>query len=139
MGNVFRSASLPSPPPADNDRIGGWMLMYRMLKDGSWKVSSVCPRLIDSIPSLVHAPPPHQEDVLKVEGGDAADSARYGLKSRFGQIKEPVEMKIMREVTSPITDLTSRHIEYLAAEAKHKKSQRPIRFGRRLYGPRRRP
>ena len=31
MGDVFAAAGFPRPIPADNDRIGGWMLMYQML------------------------------------------------------------------------------------------------------------
>ena len=35
MGDVFAAAGLPRPIPADNDRVGGWMLMYQMLDAGS--------------------------------------------------------------------------------------------------------
>jgi hypothetical protein len=31
MGDVFAAAGLPRPVPADDDRVGGWMLMYQML------------------------------------------------------------------------------------------------------------
>ncbi len=34
MGDVFAAAGLPRPVPADDDRIGGWMLMYQMLDAG---------------------------------------------------------------------------------------------------------
>lgn len=138
MRDVFLGAGLPAPHPADNDRVGGWMLMYRMLKDGSWKVSSTCPRLIDCMPSLVHAPPPHQEDALKVDGDDSAESARYGLKTRFGQIKEPVELRISKAMVSPLADPTSRHIEHLKASLANRHSDQPVSMGRRPFLYRRR-
>ncbi|MGB8521809.1 MAG: hypothetical protein WCD43_02490, partial [Candidatus Acidiferrales bacterium] len=34
MGDVFVAAGFPRPVPADNDRVGGWMLMYQMLDAG---------------------------------------------------------------------------------------------------------
>ncbi len=34
MGDVFAAAGLPRPVPADDDRVGGWMLMYQMLDAG---------------------------------------------------------------------------------------------------------
>ncbi len=30
MGDIFAAAELPRPVPADDDRVGGWMLMYQM-------------------------------------------------------------------------------------------------------------
>src|SRR2546422_9997633 len=34
MGDVLAAAGLPRPSPADDDRVGGWMLMYQLLESG---------------------------------------------------------------------------------------------------------
>jgi hypothetical protein len=111
MGDIFVSAGLPRPVPADNDRIGGWMLMYQMLDaakrgpqvdpnqgsrgpgegrwgdqsslgDQAWLLTDNCFELIRTLPSLVRDPV-RVEDIEKCDGDDPADAARYGLKSRY--------------------------------------------------------
>jgi len=107
MGDVFAAAGLPRPVPADDDRVGGWMLMYQMLdaslrraqRDsayragqgsqvdgesslGEWYITDNCFELIRTLPSLVRDPV-RVEDIEKCDGDDPADAARYGLKSRF--------------------------------------------------------
>jgi hypothetical protein len=42
MGDVFAASGLPRPIPADDDRIGGWMLMYQMLEAGEWLITENC-------------------------------------------------------------------------------------------------
>jgi hypothetical protein len=44
LGDVLAAAGLPRPAPADNDRVGGWMLMYQMLESAQWQISNVCRR-----------------------------------------------------------------------------------------------
>jgi hypothetical protein len=82
MGDVFAAAGFPRPVPADNDRIGGWMLMYQMLDANEWLLTDNCIELIRTIPTLVRDMA-RVEDVEKMEGDDPADAARYGLKSRY--------------------------------------------------------
>jgi len=82
MGDVFAAAGFPRPVPADNDRIGGWMLMYQMLDANEWLLTENCIELIRTIPTLVRDMA-RVEDVEKMEGDDPADAARYGLKSRY--------------------------------------------------------
>ncbi|HEY0701664.1 MAG TPA: terminase family protein [Candidatus Acidoferrales bacterium] len=104
MGDVFAAAGLPRPTPADDDRIGGWMLMYQMLDAGEWQLTENCAELIRVLPTLIRDPA-RIEDVEKMDGDDAADAARYGLKSRYaarrnGVIRTPVEQRIAEQVTS---------------------------------------
>jgi hypothetical protein len=101
MGDVFASNGLPRPTPADNDRIGGWMLMYQMLDEGEWLIADSCPELIRTLPELVRDTA-YVEDIAKRDGDDAADSARYGLKSRISAKpgKPPVEQQIAERITS---------------------------------------
>jgi hypothetical protein len=80
LGDVFIANGLPRPAPADDDRVGGWQLMYQLLQDDSWLISEDCAELIDCLPLLVYDERDH-EDIRKVEGDDPADSARYGLVS----------------------------------------------------------
>ena len=82
MGDVFAAAGLPRPVPADDDRVGGWMLMYQMLQAGEWLLTDNCFELIRTLPSLVRDPV-RVEDIEKCDGDDPADAARYGLKSRY--------------------------------------------------------
>ena len=82
MGDVFAAAGFPRPVPADNDRIGGWMLMYQMLDAEEWLLTDNCIELIRTIPTLVRDMA-RIEDVEKMDGDDPADAARYGLKSRY--------------------------------------------------------
>ena len=80
LGDVLVSNGLPRPTAADDDRIGGWQLMYQLLESDAWVITENCSRLIDGIPLLVRDNQ-RVEDIRKVDGDDAADAARYGLVS----------------------------------------------------------
>jgi phage terminase large subunit len=80
LGDVLIANGLPRPTPADDDRIGGWQLMYQMLESDAWVITDNCAKLIDCLPLLVRDDR-RIEDIRKVDGDDAADSARYGLVS----------------------------------------------------------
>jgi hypothetical protein len=82
MGDVFAGAGLPRPVPADDDRVGGWILMYQMVDAGEWVLTENCIELIRTRPNLVRDPA-RIEDIEKMDGDDSADAARYGLKSRY--------------------------------------------------------
>ena len=69
MGDVFAAAGFPRPIPADNDRIGGWMLMYQMLDANEWLLTDNCIELIRTIPTLVRDMA-RIEDIEKMEGDD---------------------------------------------------------------------
>src|SRR5258708_9423927 len=80
LGDVLVSDGLPRPAPADDDRIGGWQLMYQLLESNAWLITEDCVKLIECIPQLVRDER-RREDIRKVEGDDPADAARYGLVS----------------------------------------------------------
>lgn len=77
--------------------------MYQLLKSGLWKVTRDCPVLVRSMPTLIRDER-RLEDVLKVDasendlGDDAADSARYGLKTRLSPRGKPLEVRVMERV-----------------------------------------
>ncbi len=125
IGDILHSAGLPRPVPADNDRIGGWMLMYQMLDAGEWLIADSCPELIRTLPELVRDTV-NIEDIAKRDGDDAADAARYGLKSRASSrpAKPPREQEFEQRVTS--TDPTIRAIQARKAELELPQRNRPI-------------
>lgn len=80
LGEVLAQNGLPRPERAEDDRIGGWQLMYQMLENDEWVITENCRELIEGLPLLVRDER-RVEDVRKVEGDDAADAARYGVVS----------------------------------------------------------
>ena len=80
LGEVLAASGLPRPVPADDDRIGGWQLLYQLLESDAWLITDNCAKLIDCLPQLVRDDR-RVEDIRKVDGDDPADAARYGLVS----------------------------------------------------------
>jgi phage terminase large subunit len=133
MGDVFAEAGFPRPTPADDDRIGGWMLMYQMLDAGEWLLTDNCIELIRTLPTLVRDSA-RIEDVEKMDGDDAADAARYGLISRYaarrsGMARPPLEQRLAERVTS--TDPTIRAIQARKAQIEVPQRTQPVSFLRR--------
>ena len=127
MGDVFAAAGFPRPIPADNDRIGGWMLMYQMLDANEWLLTDNCIELIRTIPTLVRDMA-RIEDIEKMDGDDPADAARYGLKSRYAtraaySIEHlPYEARLAARVLS--ADPTVRAIQARKAQLEeHRRTQ----------------
>lgn len=106
IGEVMRRYGHPSPEPADNDRVGGWRLMYNLLEEDRWVISSNCRELVNAIPMLFRDEK-NLEDVKKssTKADDVADDARYGLKSMMESRPMPRSMQIeeaVRNIESPI-------------------------------------
>ncbi|MGB9444001.1 MAG: hypothetical protein WBR26_03290 [Candidatus Acidiferrum sp.] len=80
LGEVLEQNGLPRPTEAEDDRVGGWQLMYQMLENDEWIITENCRELIECLPTLLRDER-RVEDVRKVEGDDSADAARYGLVS----------------------------------------------------------
>jgi Terminase large subunit, T4likevirus-type, N-terminal len=130
MGDVFVAAGLPRPIPADDDRVGGWMLMYQMLDAGEWLLTENCIGLIRTLPNLVRDPA-RIEDIEKMDGDDPADAARYGLKSRYGVYRGarerlPLEQRLAAHVLS--ADPTIRAIQARKAQLEEKRRSQPVSF-----------
>lgn len=112
LGEVLAASGLPRPAPADDDRVGGWQLMYQLLESDAWLIAENCARLIDCLPQLVRDDR-RVEDIRKVDGDDPADAARYGLvsggrlagvgaaHSRFGGLDRPGEVAPLRAGQPP--------------------------------------
>ena len=130
IGDVLAANGLPRPIPADNDRVGGWLLMYQMLDAGEWMITENCAELIRTLPSLVRDSA-RVEDTEKMDGDDAADAARYGLKSRMRSqtgANAPFDQRIAARVTS--NDPTIRAIQARKAELDEQRRSGPISFAR---------
>ncbi len=132
MGDVFVAAGFPRPTPADNDRVGGWMLMYQMLEAGEWLLTDNCIELIRTLPNLVRDTA-RIEDVEKMDGDDPADAARYGLKSRYGAHhgggsgrRMPLAARLAERVTS--ADPTVRAIQARKAQLEESRRTQPVSF-----------
>jgi phage terminase large subunit len=133
MGDVFAAAGLPRPVPADDDRVGGWMLMYQMLDAGEWLLTENCIELIRTLPNLVRDSA-RVEDVEKMDGDDPADAARYGLKSRYanrraGQGRPPLDDRLAARMLS--ADPTIRAIQARKAQIDEACGAQPVPFLRR--------
>jgi phage terminase large subunit len=158
LGDVLVANGLPRPAAADDDRIGGWQLMYQLLESDAWVITDNCAKLIECLPQLVRDDRRH-EDIRKVDGDDSADAARYGLvsggrlagvgpafvPSRAGQAPPfyspvgtprfvtgmPLDEQIARQVSA--TDPSSRAIHFQRLEAEAKKQFRPKKLPRRRW------
>lgn len=130
MNDVFREKKFPLAGPADNDRVGGWMLMYQMLREGYWLIADNCTQLIETLPMLVRDEK-NVEDVLKMDGDDAPDSARYGLKTRLAPRRPPIDQRIAAKVTSQ--DPTTRALQAKRAMFEEQKKHRPVYLRRRRF------
>jgi hypothetical protein len=122
LGEVLAAKKLPRPTPADDDRVGGWMLIYQMLQDERWVIAENCERLIECLPTLVRDRA-NVEDVQKMDGDDPADSARYGLKSRMPGVRPPIEQRVAERIAA--VDPTSRAIWTQKLLAEERRGAKP--------------
>lgn len=123
--SLLRPQGFPPCAQADDDRVGGWSLMYNMLlatkrkgqqPDGidCWFISADCPELIEAIPMLMRDPK-NLDDVQKTDKGrarieqDVADDARYGIKSMLGVAHKPATVA-MQERAMQIEDPIQRFL-----------------------------
>ena len=136
MGDVFAAAGFPRAIPADDDRVGGWMLMYQMLDAGEWLLTENCAELIRTLPNLIRDPA-RIEDIEKMDGDDAADAARYGLKSRYGahrvagEHRMPLADRIAARVVSD--DPTIRAMQARKAQVEESRHTKPVKFPHRHH------
>lgn len=122
---------------ASNDRVGGAMLMYQLLRDGLWQIADSCEMATQAIPWAVHDTREEgdPDDVLKVKGeplDDVYDDLRYGMYSYIGQAEKPPEVQIQEAITS--TDPTGAMMQYRQAVAKAQAAEEPIILFRRGIG-----
>jgi phage terminase large subunit len=134
MRHIFLQNGLPSPQRADDDRVGGWTLMREMLERGELCIGTNCEKLIATIPQM-RCDERKMEDCMKFEGDDAADAARYALKSRLGERRPSVDERVMTRLDSsiPRDDVHGRVLAYQKIANEEEKKEPPVRF---FSGPR---
>ena len=85
---------------ASNDRLGGWQLLYRMLRTGEFEITDVCPRSFEALRTRMHDEK-RPGDLRKVPGDpldDVADETRYALYTFIQQSTQPRELTLLQAV-----------------------------------------
>lgn len=125
LGDVLAFNNLPRPIRADTDRIGGWQMMWDLFAQDKWVIDRSCVKLIKQLPLMLRDED-DLEDCVKMNGDDAADAARYGIKTRVREVGVPRDVQIAEKLKHiPMTDLTSRMIAFISAEAQVREASRP--------------
>jgi Terminase large subunit, T4likevirus-type, N-terminal len=119
MGDVLVGGGLPRPERANNDRVGGWRLVYTLLDTEGFLVSENCRDLIESFPQLMR----DEKDLEDAAAAgnelylDVMESCRYGLMSYFNPRKKPQHI-VDDEVIHAIPDNTWKMMEHLRQQAR---------------------
>jgi hypothetical protein len=94
LGDALRMHGMNGPSPADNDRVGGWNLMYQQFELDTFLIFDTCIQTIRALPMLMRDAPLKTEDVLKTDSlaDDIGDETRYAIKSYLNPRKEPEEL-----------------------------------------------
>jgi hypothetical protein len=85
---------------ANNDRPGGWMKVYQMLRDGELILCKHCVNTIEALQTRLRDPNKF-DDVLKVSGDpldDIIDSLRYGVMTWPMYAEKPRELKVQEAI-----------------------------------------
>jgi hypothetical protein len=133
--SACRSDRLPYPAEASDDRVAGWALLYTLLQSHQWIVTENCRVLIGALPTLTRDDK-KLEDIKQSAVDHAPDAARYGLFSRLGPAREPVEVRAARKVEG-ITDPTQRAIVLDKFHADEARKNQPVPLAGRFGGKRR--
>lgn len=104
ISSVLRQRGLPPPSKADNEREGGWALMYQLLESDKWIMTENCRRLIESLPQLQRCAltSPHPNDIENEphEFTNAPEAARYGLKTFLKTARVPIDLRVKEAMWS---------------------------------------
>ena len=76
---------------ASNDRLGGWQLLYRMLRTGEFEITDVCPRSFEALRTRMHDEPGRATSARYAGDplDDVADETRYALYTFIQQATQP--------------------------------------------------
>jgi phage terminase large subunit len=147
MNKVFRKHNLPDATEAEDGRINGWAMMYDYLRMGKWVIDPSCVNLIKTLPMLTRDVPKKPEDCIKfdasenkADGDDAADSARYGLRSHFRETIAPLAIRVderFEQIRKDEPGVSWTHLMMAKARIESEerlKGPRPMRMKRRTFG-----
>jgi hypothetical protein len=127
MSEALHKRGLPHVASADNDRIGGWNLMYQLLELDQWMIADSCVQTIAGLPTLMRDPE-KLEDVRKAESlaDDIGDALRYGIKTYLHPRKVPDEV-IYQEKIAQIEDPVAKAF-YQYRHLMKQKAEGPIKL-----------
>lgn len=103
IGKVLRSAGIPAPEPADNQRIVGWRFIYQLIQNDQWMISEACPEALNAVPAAQYDKDgPNIEDICKTDHlyDDVIDELRYGLQSMLNNKNKPFEVRLAEAIES---------------------------------------
>ena len=124
---------LPYPAQASNARVSGWQLLYDLFEKDGLLISEACPVLIAALPTLVrfgYGEPGDVEDIKPSPVDHAPDSERYGMFSRLGAARAPVEVRAA-EVVKDVTDPTLRVMKLDRFYEQEAQKNQPVPIARR--------
>ena len=113
---------------ASNDRLGGWQLLYRMLRTGEFQLTDVCPRTFEALRTRMHDEK-RPGDIRKVAGDpldDVADETRYALYTFIQQATQPRQLTLLQAVRG--LDIGSAAIRWEQKEEQLEREDAPIRL-----------
>jgi hypothetical protein len=117
---------------ASNDRLGGWQLLYRMLRTGEFALTDVCPRSFEALRTRMHDDT-RPGDLRKIPGDpldDVADETRYALYTFVQQATIPRQLLLQQAVRG--LDVGSAAIRWQQKEEELDREEAPIRTTMRL-------
>jgi hypothetical protein len=119
-GDELIKLNLPRPTRSDNDRKGGWKLLYNLFESGDLVISDACPQLIKAIPLLTR----DEEDIEDISKtttveDDLADALRYGVKGFLAPGSKPLEVQ-RDELLHAQPNNTARFMAQMRFEEQHK-------------------
>jgi len=123
---------------ASNDRLGGWQLLYRMLRTGEFEITDVCPRTFEALRTRMHDDR-RTGDIRKIAGDpldDVADETRYAIYTFIQQATQPRELTLQQAVRG--LDVGSAAIRWQQKVEELDREEEPIRTTGRLGLGRRR-
>lgn len=125
---------------ASNDRLGGWQLLYQMMRTGEFEICDTCPKTFEALRTRMHDEK-KPGDIKKIPGAwedDAADETRYALYTFINQADKPRELILAEAVQhfdrTTAQGMTSSAIMYQKKAEELDRGEQPVRFGRRKFG-----
>jgi PBSX family phage terminase large subunit len=114
FGSALADGGLPYPSRANNDRIGGWRLIYTQFDTEFLIIQDSCTEVLDSIPRLMRDQK-NIEDAVKTGDEpflDICEALRYGLMSYFDSRSKPKALEL-QELLSSKTTPQAKHMAHL--------------------------
>jgi hypothetical protein len=125
---------------ASNDRLGGWQLLYRMLRTGEFEITDVCPRTFEAVRTRMHDEA-RPGDIRKIAGDpldDVADETRYAIYTFVQQATQPRQLLLQQAIRGLDVGSAAIRWQQKSEELDHEEAPIPttrrIGLGRRSWG-----